>query len=71
MFDVPRVHGQARGPARDSGEGEPRFQVRPCGAGDFDSVTGLLAQLWPDKPLDRASPRSGFEWELGSEPAES
>jgi hypothetical protein len=49
------------------GEGEPRFQVRPCGAGDFDLVAGLLAQLWPDKPLDVASRRSVFQRGLGSE----
>jgi hypothetical protein len=65
------AQAEARGPARDSGEGEPRFQVRPCGAGDFGRVARLLAQLWPDKPLDQASLRSVFERGLGSEPSES
>ncbi len=43
------------------------IQIRQCRAEDFKDVLPLLRQLWPDKPLDRASLQTVFGRALASE----
>ena len=43
------------------------FQIRPCRPEDFDPLTRLLAQLWPDGPPDPAAARGVFDRALASD----